>query len=179
MGIAAALAGAAGLLMLHWVRGSGWPWLLIAGTLLTGVLFTLSNDPFLSDETIFAFLGAGPILTLLGLIGAGGWLLPHFQTAGSAVIGVAIAAPLVGVVFTAILAPGQTPAELRAWLIMLASVGVAGGLGRSRWCRPCGGDQHPIHRSRRSSLPESSPPRSKWSRSPWCTPPTSHPTSSM
>jgi hypothetical protein len=117
MAIAAALAAAVGLLVIHGIRRTGWPGLMLAGTLLTSIL--LFTDRSVDREVLFAAAGAGPVLTILGLLGAAGWLMPHFRAAGLAVVGLTLGAPLIGV----------TLFGLRPWQVASAAVGIAGAAG--------------------------------------------------
>jgi hypothetical protein len=138
MAIAAAMATMGGLLVIHRARRTGWPLLLLAGAALS----TAQTVPMLSGDvvrylehatvTVFAAMGAGGTLVVLGLLGAVN-MLAHAGARGSAaaIAGVALGAPMIGTLALHLLPIVEDSdfTMLRNLYVLLSGIGIAGAIG--------------------------------------------------
>jgi hypothetical protein len=131
-----AVAGAVGLLVLHRAPRVGWVWLLVAGTVLTAALVipilpAVPNPNTQNSSLLYLAIGAGPVAVIMGLLGAGSWLMHVTGTGtGAMVVGVALAAPFLGAVaLPAVLGDLSSVDGLRVLNVSLAAVSIAGAVG--------------------------------------------------
>src|SRR5947207_3860838 len=98
--LAAAFAAAIGVAVIHAAPGRGWTGLLLGGTVLALVVL-LPGAESLTDGPpatwVLPAVSAGPVLVVIGLLGAANWLRHGgVPGAGAVVAGATLAAPLLG-----------------------------------------------------------------------------------
>lgn len=143
--ITAALAGALGLAVIRRWPGAGWTWLLVAGTVLTAALVlpelaSTTSRVIFTNTALLAAIGAGPVLALMGLLGAANWLTHGRATGmGAAVAGVTLVAPIAGGIVLVSLALNESLLDVvRVLNTSLSIVSIAGAAGVAVlvWQRP-------------------------------------------
>jgi hypothetical protein len=134
--LAAAAAAAIGVAVTHAAPSRGWTGLLLGGTGLTSVAILSGAETLLDDAPgtwVLVAAGAGPVLVVIGLLGAATWLRHGgAAAAGALVAGSTLASPLIGTAVLLTLAsaliPGTGVSAVHATHLVLAGLSVAGAV---------------------------------------------------